>query len=76
VHGFRQCISYVVLQQRMLVVTSRMSGNKPCDSNNKSFESRVGKSKYMRAGESAKLKISALTGAHPPIVASGTHASG
>ena len=28
----------------------------------------------MRAGESAKLKISALTGAHPPIVASGTHA--
>jgi hypothetical protein len=29
----------------------------------------------INAGESAKLKTSALIGVHPPIVASGTHAS-
>jgi hypothetical protein len=29
----------------------------------------------MSAGESGKLKICALTGAKPPITASGTHAS-
>jgi len=34
-----------------------------------------GKIKMIKAGESAKLKISALTGVHPKIVASGTQAS-